>query len=116
MSDIERGPGREAPPAGEPRPEETRPSAERAEARAEASERNARAEVTAEKRESKERIADVLWAKPKRFVERVIEKNIAPYLRRFLGKFSELDDEALATDALKKTRDAARDASKKDVS
>ncbi|HTM68635.1 MAG TPA: hypothetical protein VL426_05020 [Candidatus Binatia bacterium] len=108
MSDIERGPGREAPPEGELRPEEeAAPAAERAEAKAEHAERNARAEVSSQRRESRERIADVLWERPKQFVERVIQKNIAPYLRRFLGKFSELDDEAMASDALRKTRDAA---------
>lgn len=107
MNEFERKPGRETPPEGEKRPEEASPAAERAEAKAEAADRNARAEVSAEKRETRERVAETIWEKPRLFVERVIQKNIAPYLRRFLGKFSELDDDAMAGDALKKTRDAA---------
>lgn len=109
MNDIERGPGREAPPDGE---RHAREGAERSpappEERAEAAERNARAEVAAERREAKERIADVLWERPKRFVERVIEQRLAPSLRRFLAKFGSLGDEAMASDELKRTRDAAR--------
>ncbi|HTK05347.1 MAG TPA: hypothetical protein VL500_07200 [Candidatus Eisenbacteria bacterium] len=115
MNESERRPGRETPPEGEKRPEEAAPAAELAEMRAEAGDKGARAEVSAERRETKERVAETIWEKPRHFVERVIQKNIAPYLRRFLGKFSELDDEAMATDALKKTRDAAgREAGKEE--
>jgi len=114
MSEFERQPGRETPPDGEKRPEEGVSAVERAEARAGSADRNARAEVAAERRETKERVADTIWEKPRHFVERVIQKKIT-YLRRFLGKFSELDDETMATDALKKTReDAAREAGKED--
>jgi hypothetical protein len=117
MRERERQPGLETPPEGEKHAKEPALVAERAEARAEAADRTSRLEVTVERRMAKERIAETLWEKPKHFVERVIQKNIAPYLRRFLGKFSELDDETMATDALKKTRDAAgREAGKEDKS
>ena len=111
MTDIERGPGRETPPDGGPRESADAAREEGnagAEARAEASDARARREAGAERREAKERIADVVWERPKRFVERVIEKRLGAPLRRFLGKFGSLDDEAMASRALKEARDAAK--------
>lgn len=111
MTDIERRPGSEQPSSerGErPRGEAGEAKgAATAESRAEASDRAAKAETAGERREAKERIADILWERPKQFVERVVARKLGPYFRRFLGKFSQLDDEAMASDALKRTRDEA---------
>ena len=78
-----------------------------AEQRAAKTERAVKTEAAGEGREAKERIADIFWARPRQFVERVVTEKLAPYFKRFLGKFSQLDDDAMATDALKRTRDEA---------
>ena len=70
-------------------------------------------EVSREIVTTKEHVAEVFWERPKQFVERVIAKGAAPFLRRFLAHFGSLDDEAMAIADLRRVRDAARAASEK---
>lgn len=96
--------GRENVPAPGAEREDRTAAAER---RAEASERLARAEAADTARETKERVADVLWEKPAAFAERVAGTEAGAHLARFLEAFSKLDDAALATEALRRARDKA---------
>ena len=71
------------------------------------SERRVHEEAAGEVREAKERIADALWEKPAAFAEYASGHGLGPRLSRFLDAFAALDDETLATDALKRAREAA---------
>lgn len=82
------------------------------ERRTEASERLARAEAADMVKETKERIADALWEQPAAFAEYAAAQGPGGPLSRFLEAFSKLDDEALATDALRRAREAAAKASR----
>lgn len=97
-----------APPERGRGPEEhPRPETDKHEALL-AAERRVRDEVEAERRNDKERIADSLWEQPARFVERVIAKGPTTELGRFLEHFGSLEDEAAATEKLRRAREAAR--------
>lgn len=82
-----------------------------AERRAEASERLARAEAAETVKETKRRIADALWEKPAAFAERAAGTEAGARLSRFFEAFAKLGDDALATEALRRARDAAAKAS-----
>jgi len=69
--------------------------------------RDVEQEVRTERESAKEKIADVLWERPKRFVEDLIGNHLVAPFRKFLSRFSSLDDETLASHELRKTRDQA---------
>lgn len=76
----------------------------------EAADGRARGEVAVERRVTKERIADVLWQRPKHFVGHVLAKGVTGPLKRFLAVFGGLGDDAMLTDDLKKLRAQAQKA------
>ncbi len=111
MRGAERGPRHEETPRRE---EEKREGSQERHAgdaehfAAEASrERIVQAEVGAERRQAKENIATQCYRESQRCVESAIAAGQTAEHCRFLEHFCEMDDEALATESLRKTRRAA---------
>ena len=69
-----------------------------------------RAETGRERASAVERIAEAVWERPARYVEHVIAHKLVPQLRKFVERFSSLDDDALATDELRSARAEAEKA------
>lgn len=76
----------------------------------EAADGRARGEVSVERRVTKERVAELLWQRPKQFVSHVLAKGLSGPLKRFLAVFGGLGDDAMLTDDLKKLRAQAQQA------
>lgn len=110
MGDLERK-GYEPPsePASESRKETPADGASRERA-LDAADGRARGEVAVERRVTKERVAELLWQRPKQFVTHVLAKGLGGPLKRFLAVFGGLGDDAMLTDDLKKLRAQAQKA------
>lgn len=110
MGDFERK-GYEPPAeSGRDRQEKAPDDASSPERAISAADGRTRGEVTAERRATKERIADLLWQRPKHFVSHVLAKGVTGPLKRFLAVFGGLGDDAMLTDDLKKLRAQAQKA------
>lgn len=108
MRDIERG--GYVPPDNAETPKAERPDDGSREREIAAADGRARGEAATERRTAKERIAEVLWQRPKQFVSHVLAKGMAGPLKRFLAVFGGLGDDAMLTDDLKKLRAQAQKA------
>jgi hypothetical protein len=110
MGDFERK-GYEPPP--EPPPEAPREASSEPAPREHAldvADGRARGEVAVERRATKERIAELLWQRPKQFVSHVLARGLSGPLKRFLAVFGGLGDDTMLTDDLKKLRAQAQQA------
>lgn len=69
---------------------------------------DAEGEAERDRVETAEKISEAVWARPVKFVGHVISHGLVQRFRRFLKRFSDLDDDALAAKDLRETRDRAR--------
>ncbi len=113
MSRFERNGGPEEMASREKKSEgrETAPQGDAENFAAEASrEKLTQAEVGAEVRAAKENIAGHLYKDAQKFVESSVSAGQTRELSRFLERFAEMGDDALATESLRRTRRGALNA------